>query len=438
MRFEVILRSAIPAKERVKKFGPKTEPQRRPRESGNPSNRLFQLEKWIPAFERAKKLVRRQKSGPQRHPRESGDPSKRLFHIEKWIPAFAGMTLRSLPRSDSVDFFTRSFTGTALRRFALLWTFACAMAVAVQPARAYEAYVSNEKGNTVSVIDTDKLEVVKTIKVGQRPRGIAITRDGKSVIVAVGDDDTIQVIDTATKQVTGALPSGPDPEFFAFGPGGKRLYVANESSNTVTVIGMETRRQEGDIQVGVEPEGMTISPDGGTVICTSETSNMAHFIDAKTHQIVANVLVGARPRFAVYKTDGSELWVSSEVGGTVSVIDPVKHEVKKKIGFEVPGLRREAIQAVGINITKDNKLAFISLGPSNRVAVVDAQTYEVRKYLLVGQRVWHGAFTPDQKYLLVTNGLSNDVSVIDVAGLTVIKSIQVGREPWGVAIEAQE
>ena len=39
------------------------------------------------------------------------------------------------------------------------------------------AYVSNEKSNTVSVIDTDKWQVVRTIKVGQRPRGIEITKD---------------------------------------------------------------------------------------------------------------------------------------------------------------------------------------------------------------------------------------------------------------------
>jgi PQQ-dependent catabolism-associated beta-propeller protein len=361
---------------------------------------------WIPAFERVKKLANRLKWGPQRRPREGGDPCQSLLLLDRWIPAFAGMT--------AVLVFT------------------------AHPAGAYEAYVSNEKSNTVSVIDTDKLEVVKTVKVGQRPRGIAVTMDGKSVIVAVGDDDTIQVIDTKTKEVAGNLPSGPDPEFFAFGPGGKHLYVANENNNTVTIVDTATQRQDGDIQVGVEPEGMVISPDGKFVVCTSETSNMAHFIDAKTHEIVANVLVGARPRFAVFKSDGSELWVSSEVGGTVSVIDPVNHVVKKKIAFEVPGLRREAIQPVGINLTKDGKLAFISLGPSNRVAVVDGQTHEVLKYLLVGQRVWHGAFTPDEKYLLVANGLSNDVSVIDVAGLKVIKSIQVGREPWGVAIEAQE
>jgi len=66
--------------------------------------------------------------------------------------------------------------------------------------------------------------------------------------------------------------------------------------------------------------------------------------------------------------------------------------------------------------------------------VVDTKTYKVIKYLLVGQRVWHMAFTPDEKYLLTTNGLSNDVSVIDVAALKVVNTIQVGELPLGVAI----
>ena len=35
-------------------------------------------------------------------------------------------------------------------------------------ARAFTAYVSNEKSNTISVIDTSRWEVVRTIKVGQR------------------------------------------------------------------------------------------------------------------------------------------------------------------------------------------------------------------------------------------------------------------------------
>jgi PQQ-dependent catabolism-associated beta-propeller protein len=161
---------------------------------------------------------------------------------------------------------------------------------------------------------------------------------------------------------------------------------------------------------------------------------MAHFIDTKTHQIVANVLVDNRPRFAEFSANGKQLWVSSEVGGTVAVIDPAKHEIIKKIDFQIPGVQREAIQPVGVRITKDDKTAFVALGPANRVAVVNAQTFEVEKYLLVGQRVWQLAFTPDEKYLISTNGNSNDISIIDVAKLEVIKSITVGRLPWGVVV----
>ena len=103
---------------------------------------------------------------------------------------------------------------------------------------------------------------------------------------------------------------------------------------------------------------MALSPDGKILINTSETTNMAHFIDTATRQIVANVLVDARPRFAEFKRDGSELWVSSEIGGTVSIIDPAKRAITGKITFNIPGLRREAIQPVGIGITKDGKTGF--------------------------------------------------------------------------------
>jgi YVTN family beta-propeller protein len=79
----------------------------------------------------------------------------------------------------------------------------------------------------------------------------------------------------------------------------------------------------------------------------------------------------------------------------------------------------------------------VALGPANRVAVVNAVTFEVEKYLLVGQRVWQLAFTPDEKLLFTTNGASSDVSAIDAGNLRVIKSIGVGRYPWGVVVSNQ-
>ena len=37
------------------------------------------------------------------------------------------------------------------------------------------AYITNEKDNTVSVVDIGKKKVVQTVNVGQRPRGIIIS-----------------------------------------------------------------------------------------------------------------------------------------------------------------------------------------------------------------------------------------------------------------------
>jgi PQQ-dependent catabolism-associated beta-propeller protein len=320
-----------------------------------------------------------------------------------------------------------------LRWTAVLGVVLAGLCLPADSAFAFLAYVSNEKGNSVSVIDTDKMETVATVKTGQRPRGIEVSRDGKFVYVAAGDDDIIQIIDTKSLEIIGELPSGPDPEQFTLDPTGKTLYVANENDAMVTIIDVAKRTAIGQVSVGIEPEGMALSPDSTILICPSETTSMVHFIDTKTREVVDNLLVGARPRFSAYKADGSELWVTSEIGGTLAIIDPATRKLKQTVNFEIPGLRSEAIQPVGINITKNGKLGFINLGPANRVAVVDGVTHAVLKYLLVGQRVWHGAFTPDEKYLLVTNGVSNDVSVIDVASLRVIKSIQVGELPWGVA-----
>ncbi len=101
-------------------------------------------------------------------------------------------------------------------------------------------------------------------------------------------------------------------------------------------------------------------------------------------------------------------------------------------------MRPDPIQPVGINITRDDKLAFVALGPANHEAVIDATTHKVIKYLLVGERLWHMAFTPDEKYLLTTNGISNDVSVIDVPALKVVNTVQVAELPWGVAISIIE
>ncbi len=317
------------------------------------------------------------------------------------------------------------------------------------PAMANMAYASNEKDNTVSVIDLSKMKVVKTVATGERPRGMALTSDGKRLLVSEGDSNRIDIFDTTTWKVIGSIDT-PDPEYAALRePENNPLYVSNENNALVTVWNIDSLKVLAQIQTGVEPEGMAVSPDGQLIVNTTETTNMAQFFWYSSEKNIANVLVPPRPRWAAFTHDGKEVWVSSELGGTVTVIDTGTFKVLDTIHFAVQGLRSTFIQPVGINITRDDKLAFVALGPANRIAVVSVPSRKVvryvstsqkvfnakiKKYLLVGERPWHMAFTPDEKYLLSANGLSNDVSVIRVSDLRVIDTIPVGQQPWMVLV----
>lgn len=239
---------------------------------------------------------------------------------------------------------------------------------------AGRAFVSNERGNTITVVNTDTWEVETEFFAGNRPRGITVSPDEKVIYVCASDDNLIRVFDATTYEELPSLPSGPDPELFILEPSGKRLYIANEDDNLVTVTDTETRMVLAEVPVGVEPEGMGMSPDAKWVVNTSETTNMAHFISTEDYKIKHNILVDQRPRYAHYTSDGTRLFVTSEIGGTVSVMDIDEDgapTVVGKISFEVAGLQPEWLQPVGARVTKDGSRLFVALGPANRVAVVE-------------------------------------------------------------------
>jgi len=77
-----------------------------------------------------------------------------------------------------------------------------ALAVAEYAHAGPTAWVSNEKDNTITIIDIETLEAVDTIEVGQRPRGIIFSKDFSKLYICASDDDTVQVMDPETKKIS--------------------------------------------------------------------------------------------------------------------------------------------------------------------------------------------------------------------------------------------
>lgn len=57
------------------------------------------------------------------------------------------------------------------------------------PSFADEIWVTNEKDDTVSVIDVASQEVIKTYPTGERPRGVTFSHDYKVLYICASDSE---------------------------------------------------------------------------------------------------------------------------------------------------------------------------------------------------------------------------------------------------------
>lgn len=337
-------------------------------------------------------------------------------------------------------------TGRAAPRlFWLVWL--VALPLGVDGARAY---VSNEDGQTVTVIDTEKAEAIATIPVGKRPRGLKLSPDGSRLYVAVSglpkcppttpDEecaklerdlraDGIAVIDTASHKLLELLQAGSDPEQFALSADGMLLFVANEDAAQTSVLDVRTGTIKARIPVGREPEGVSVSPNGRWVLVTNESDNAVSVIDARTFKVLRSVTVGHRPRDAAFTPDSGTAYVSGEFDASVyRMAVPGGAPVERMIQ-----LRKEA-RPMAVVLDFSQGRLYVSTGRGGTVAVVGLKGSNLIAEVPVGTRPWGMALSSDGRRLYTANGPSNDVSVVDTETLRVIKKIPVGRSPWGVAL----
>ena len=62
-------------------------------------------------------------------------------------------------------------------------------------------FVSNERSNTISVINGDTHKIEATVEVGTRPRGIGLSPDNRELYVAISEDNAIAVVDPISLKV---------------------------------------------------------------------------------------------------------------------------------------------------------------------------------------------------------------------------------------------
>ena len=183
------------------------------------------------------------------------------------------------------------------------------------------AYVTDNASNEVSVVDTAPQAVFATVAVGRGPWGIAAAPNGSTIWIANNSDNTVQSIDTATLQPGKPIPVGRLPETIAISPNGAMLWVADEGSNDVTPVDVPAGVALDPIPVGARPRGIAVSPDGKTVYVANYASDSVTPIDAASRTAGPPIAVGKAPRGIAVSPDGKWVYVTNYGAGTVTPID---------------------------------------------------------------------------------------------------------------------
>src|SRR5437667_1200064 len=101
------------------------------------------------------------------------------------------------------------------------------------PAWAATLFITNTKSESVSIIDTDTLEVVGTIPLGGgKPNRIVFHPDGKTAWVVYDKSHDLGVIDAEARKLVRRVKVGGNPYNLAFTPDGSHLLVLDWSSDT--------------------------------------------------------------------------------------------------------------------------------------------------------------------------------------------------------------
>lgn len=307
----------------------------------------------------------------------------------------------------------------------------------------YLVYVANEYNADISVIDPATNEVVQTIAISGRPgdvrpRGMAVSPDGRTIFVAVSDfnpefetpEDKIVGIDVETGEVVIEFRAGGNPERIAITPDGEEVWASLEALARGAGYNLDTGTQFASFIVGVEAEGVAVSPDGRWVYVTAEATHTTTVIDRENREVVTHLLVGNRPRVVEFSPDGAYAYVTAEIGGTVSVIDVATHTVIQTINL---GLDSRPVE---IAVDPTQPRIFVAGGGTSAVYVINTETYEVETVIReqMGRRPWGITITGDGSTVYTANGLSDSVSVIDTDCLCVVDNITAGRGPHSAQI----
>jgi YVTN family beta-propeller protein len=182
------------------------------------------------------------------------------------------------------------------------------------------------------------------------------------------------------------------------------------------------------VRVGDEPEGVAVSPDGRTVYVAEQSERVLSVVDAASRRVTP-VRLRHTARFVTASRDGALVFVSmyedDKSGSGVAVIDAATRKVLRYIAT--------GVQPYTLAVGPDDRL-WVPIHGLGRVEIYGAADLHPEGQVTVPPNPHAVAFSASLMRAFTPNHESNEVAVIDMRTDRMLKSVPVSRAPHSVAV----
>ncbi|MGQ0815396.1 MAG: YVTN family beta-propeller repeat protein [Gemmatimonadota bacterium] len=303
----------------------------------------------------------------------------------------------------------------------------------VRPALAQDLLlVGNKQDADLSVIEVATGKTLKRIPTGVGPHEVAVSPDRELAVVAnygaQPAGNSLSVIDTGTLDVvrTISLDTFTRPHGLVFLPDNRTVVVTSETSRAIVIVDVVAGAITGHVATDQQGTHMvTVNAEGTRAFTANIGSGTASEVDLTNQALVRTLEVAPQAEAIALSPDGRELWVGSNGAGTVTVFDVAK-------GEKVATLPAAGVP-IRVYFSPDGKLALVSSARAQTVRFFDTAERAEKAAVKVSGTPIGAVFSPDGSRAFVALTGADAVAVIDLKSFAVVGTFATGTGPDGIA-----
>jgi YVTN family beta-propeller protein len=389
------------------------------------------------------------------------------------------LNLTQRQRSSKVLFYFQSatlenvtFSGRFSRRSLLALPAAAACSRRDSGFQGY-AFIANQEGGAVAVVDLEALAVVRHIAIDGAPAQVLAAADRPAVYVLVPEAGAIHEIQVDQLRVSRKVSIGAAGVSLHSSPQGNALLALVRDPRALVSVDLNQfrvnwrlRLPEIPVDAAVLGDGKTAAissaedlrlvdldsrklsaplgtgnfgpvrflRNGKTLIAANRGQRAISLYDVASRRLLTHLPVSLEPEYLCFNSDGGQLFATGAGLDAVVIVYPYQTEIAETVlAGRAPG-----------PMAASESLLFVASPASGDVSILNIPSRKVIAVVQVGTDPGYIAVTPDDRYALVLNRKSGDVAVLRVATITpnryksaaVLTMIPVGSRPVSAAMKA--